>query len=338
MPSQVSVAFFGVFVGPAVMFTMLLFGVAEVTGLPSYVSAIVTALPVAAMALAAKFGSQKIQTGVVLVSSGVYAAFFIVTFLYELITGTFMDGCFTSPIVITYSLVVGCYFVMAVLHPRQIPDFFYGVTYPLTLPFMFMVLPLYCLFNMDDVSWGTREQKNPNKSFRKPSGGNSETEQRDRRWTLDIFPQPVDRASEEVEVFWNTAIREFLKPMKLTEKEEDVMKKDLRLMKIVSMIVLFSSYLGYTLLMILKKAYPFPSHLTVNIALCGSGELLDFIDVVLFLFVSSVIFFLLVGTFLHRAETLAHIIRTTRVRKKKSPGCQEDVIHVIHVDEDDKAC
>ena len=328
--------------GPAVIFTMLLFGVTAVTGLPSYVSAIITALPVVAMALAAKFGNQKTQTAVVLISSGAYAAIFIVAFLYELITETFMEGCFTSPMLITYSLVVGMYFVIAVLHPRQIPDFFYGVTYPLTLPFMFMVLPLYCLFNMDDVSWGTREEKNPNMSFRKQSEGNSETEKGDRRWTLDIFPQPVERASEEVEVFWNTTIQEFLKPMKLTEKEEDVMKKDLRLMKIVSMIVLFSSYIGYTLLMILKVAYPFPSRLTVNLALCGSSERLDFIDMGLFLLVLSVIFFLLVGTFLHRAETLAHIIRTTRVRKKKSPGCQEDTqsatVDVVHVDADYLAC
>ena len=104
------------------------------------------------------------QTWVVLFSSGIFALLFIVTFLYELITG-FIDLCFTSMIVITYSMVFGSYLVMTILHPRcqrssydlskncfrQIPDFFYGASYPFTLPFMFMILPLYCLFNMDDI-------------------------------------------------------------------------------------------------------------------------------------------------------------------------------------------
>ena len=140
----------------------------KVTGLESYISSIIISLPVFALALAAKFGNQKIQTWIVLLSSGIFALLFIVTFLYELITG-FMELCFTSMIVITYSMVFGNYLVMTILHPRyelrkeiceilsfisrQIPDFLYGASYPFTLPFMFMILPLYCLFNMDDVRW-----------------------------------------------------------------------------------------------------------------------------------------------------------------------------------------
>merc|ERR1711963_954146 len=70
--------------------------------------------------------------------------------------------------------------------PSQITDFLYGASYPFTLPFMFMILPLYCLFNMDDVSWGTREAKNPNKSFKKPEGAAARDE-KSIQWTFDIF-------------------------------------------------------------------------------------------------------------------------------------------------------
>ena len=42
--------------------------------------------------------------------------------------------------------------------------------------------------------------------------------------------------------------------MKQTAEEENVMKKDLRLMKVGAIIVLFLAYVGYILLMILKKA------------------------------------------------------------------------------------
>ena len=42
--------------------------------------------------------------------------------------------------------------------------------------------------------------------------------------------------------------------MKQAAEDEKVMKKDLRLMKIGAIIVLFLAYVGYILLMILKKA------------------------------------------------------------------------------------
>ena len=42
--------------------------------------------------------------------------------------------------------------------------------------------------------------------------------------------------------------------MKQTAEEENVMKKDLRWMKIGAIIVLSLAYIGYILLMILKKA------------------------------------------------------------------------------------
>ena len=89
----------------------------KVTGLESYISSIIISLPVFALAIAARFGTQKIQTWVVVFSSAIFALLFIVTFLYELVTG-FIDLCFTSMIVITYSMVFGSYLVMSILHPR----------------------------------------------------------------------------------------------------------------------------------------------------------------------------------------------------------------------------
>ena len=103
------------------------------------------------------------------------------------------------------------------------------------------------------ISWGTREAKNPNKSFKKPEGAAARDE-KSIQWTFDIFQNPVQPASPEEENFWKKTIEEFLKPRKPTEEEEDVMKKDLRLMKIGAIIVLSLFYIGYVLLMVLKKA------------------------------------------------------------------------------------
>ena len=203
-------------------------------------------------------------------------------------------------------------------------------------------------------SWGTREAKNPNKSFKKPEG-EAARDEKSIQWTFDIFQTAVQPASPEEENFWKKTIEEFLKPMKQTAEEENVMKKDLQWMKIGAIIVLFLAYIGYILLMILKKAseflllllfnfhhnslcqaYPLPSHLSVNWELCSTHEPMDFIDMSLFAFVFAVTGFLIVGTFLHRVETLGHIIRTTSVRKKSSDeeGKQKNTVAVTHVDID----
>ena len=86
----------------------------------------------------------------------------------------------------------------------------------------------------------------------------------------------------------------------------------------------------------LCQAYPLPSHLSVNWELCSTNEPMDFIDMSLFGFVFAVTGFLIVGTFLHRVETLGHIIRTTSVRKKSSgkEGKQKNTVAVTHVDSD----
>ena len=313
---QLNVAFFAIMIGPAVMFTMLLYGLSTITGLEPYIGAILMSLPTVALALAIVFCSHKIQTKAVLISSGFYAIFFIVAFLYELISG-FLDGCYTSPIVITYGVVVASYLVLTILHPRQIPDFFYGISYPFTLPFMFLILPLYCLLNMDDVSWGTREVKKTHQSIKKAEAG--EVTDARLNWTLDTFEKPVKMASKEEEHFWNRTIEEFLKPTKLTEEQENIMKQDLKFMKRVSIIVLFTTNIGFSLAMVLKQAFPFPSKLAIDIVFCGTHEPVDFVDLTLFCFVSIVILFLLVGTIVHRAETLSHIVRTTSLSRTEEP-------------------
>ena len=314
---QVSLAFFGILVGPAVMFTMLLFGLSSFTGLHCYISAIIISLPIIGLVIATCFSGQKMQTRVVFVSSALYGLLFTVMFLYELITGI-VSNCFTSPIFLTYSLVFGCYLCLIILHPRQISDFLYGVSYPITLPFMGMVLPLYCFLNMDDVSWGTREQKNSAEERRKTEKIETKEVHEKTEWTFNNYSNPVQMASKEVENFWNKTIETFLKPSKQNEEEEKVIRKDLKIMKIVSVLVLFSSNIAFSLMMVMKKAFPLPRRWTVGITFCTTKEHVDFIDISLSVFVTGITLFFCIGSFLHRMETLSHIVRTTSVLKKKT--------------------
>lgn len=43
------------------------------------------------------------------------------------------------------------------LHPQEMRALIYGIVYYITIPSMYMLLVIYSLFNLNDVSWGTRE-------------------------------------------------------------------------------------------------------------------------------------------------------------------------------------
>lgn len=47
--------------------------------------------------------------------------------------------------------------VTGLLHPQEIAALPAGIIYYITIPCMYMLLTIYSLFNMNDVSWGTRE-------------------------------------------------------------------------------------------------------------------------------------------------------------------------------------
>lgn len=52
--------------------------------------------------------------------------------------------------------------ITGLLHPQEMQALPAGFVYYVTIPCMYMLLTIYSLFNMNDVSWGTRE--NPQES------------------------------------------------------------------------------------------------------------------------------------------------------------------------------
>lgn len=49
----------------------------------------------------------------------------------------------------------------ALLHPQEVSALFCGIVFYITIPSMYMLLQIYSMFNMNDVSWGTRENAQP---------------------------------------------------------------------------------------------------------------------------------------------------------------------------------
>ncbi|KAG5866369.1 hypothetical protein JTB14_021882 [Gonioctena quinquepunctata] len=63
---------------------------------------------------------------------------------------------FAAIISVIYALVMMTVLI-AFMHPQEFYCLKYGVIYYITVPSMYMLLVIYSVFNMNDVSWGTRD-------------------------------------------------------------------------------------------------------------------------------------------------------------------------------------
>lgn len=62
-----------------------------------------------------------------------------------------------APSSLFFFCVAGEFIITAILHPKEINCLPYGIVYYVTVPSMYMLLVIYSVFNMNVVSWGTRE-------------------------------------------------------------------------------------------------------------------------------------------------------------------------------------
>lgn len=69
---------------------------------------------------------------------------------------TATDG-WLAPSSLFFVCMLGGYVITAILHPKEFNCLKYGLVYYVTIPSMYMLLVIYAVFNMNNVSWGTRE-------------------------------------------------------------------------------------------------------------------------------------------------------------------------------------
>ena len=142
-------------IGPGSIF-ILLVGGCQLTFDISYWNAFFFNLvPVVLFILVALLFSPRSQILFAKVLSLVYAMCMIAVFFAVLLSS--WDSCPWAPSTVSLELTAGAFVLVGLLHPQEVHYLIYGIVYYLTIPCMYMLLPLYCVFNLDDVSWGTRE-------------------------------------------------------------------------------------------------------------------------------------------------------------------------------------
>uniref|UniRef100_A0A8C9S1A1 chitin synthase n=1 Tax=Scleropages formosus TaxID=113540 RepID=A0A8C9S1A1_SCLFO len=93
----------------------------------------------------------------------IFYAFLMTATILSIIGDMVTNGTFFTPSGLFFISIVLMYLVTAVLHPQEFHLVIYGLLYVLTIPSGYLLLAIYSLVNMNNVSWGTRETAKPNK-------------------------------------------------------------------------------------------------------------------------------------------------------------------------------
>ncbi|XP_062266228.1 chitin synthase chs-2-like [Platichthys flesus] len=88
----------------------------------------------------------------------------VYAFLMLVVTMTIIGSMIKDKTILTPSsiFVIGMaciYIITAILHPQEFHLVFYGFLYILCIPSAYLLLTIYTMVNMNNVSWGTREMK-----------------------------------------------------------------------------------------------------------------------------------------------------------------------------------
>jgi len=145
----------GTAIGPGSIFILLVGGLQLCLGITYWASFMVNLVPMVSFILVCLLASPRHQITCAKSLSLIYGLAMI-AIMFTLIFDIF-GACPWAPSTVSFELTVVTFLLVGVLHPAEAPYLVHGIVYYLTIPCMYMLLPIYCVFNLDDVSWGTRD-------------------------------------------------------------------------------------------------------------------------------------------------------------------------------------
>ncbi|KAG0723346.1 Chitin synthase chs-2 [Chionoecetes opilio] len=145
----------GTILGPATIFLMLVGAFVAAFHIGNWPSFEYNIIPILLFMIACFTLNSNIQLIVAQMLSAAYALF-----MMAVIVGTTLqlgqDGV-GSPSAIFLIALSGSFFIAACMHPQEFKCIIPGLLYLLCIPSMYLLLIIYSLINLNNVSWGTRE-------------------------------------------------------------------------------------------------------------------------------------------------------------------------------------
>ncbi|CAG0901858.1 unnamed protein product, partial [Darwinula stevensoni] len=145
----------GTILGPGTIFLMLVGAFVAAFRIDNWTSFYANIVPILFFMVICFLAKSKHQVIVAQIMSAAYALV-----MMAVIVGTALqlgeDGI-GSPSAFFLITLSGSFFIAAVLHPQEFWCIVPGMLYLLSIPSMYLLLMIYSLVNLNNVSWGTRE-------------------------------------------------------------------------------------------------------------------------------------------------------------------------------------
>nr|AHY28560.1 chitin synthase II [Anthonomus grandis] len=145
----------GTVIGPGTIFLMLVGAFVTVFNVSQFTALWLNVGPILFFVLTCIICKSDTQLMVAAILSAIYGLVMIMV-LIGVAMQIYDDGVL-APSSLFFFLMMGEYVVAAMLHPKEFYCLKYGAIYLITVPSMYMLLIIYSVFNMNNVSWGTRD-------------------------------------------------------------------------------------------------------------------------------------------------------------------------------------
>lgn len=145
----------GTVIGPGTIFLMLVGAFVAAFKISQYYSMVMNTAPVLLFIIicaTCKSDTQLFFAGLI---SAVYGLVMMTVFVGIMIQIE-QDG-WMAPSSLFLIATAAEFVISAIMHPQEFYCLKYGIIYYVTVPSMYMLLVIYSIFNMNNVSWGTRE-------------------------------------------------------------------------------------------------------------------------------------------------------------------------------------
>lgn len=142
--------------GPASVTLMIAGAFQFVFGIAGTLSIIVASIPPVFYILICFVTKANTQITIAGIMSVLYA-FLMTASFFSIIGDMVIQGTFLTPTGVFLVSMAIMYMVTAILHPEEFGMIIYGLMYFICIPSGYLLLTIYSLVNMNNVSWGTRE-------------------------------------------------------------------------------------------------------------------------------------------------------------------------------------
>uniref|UniRef100_A0A7I4YIE4 chitin synthase n=1 Tax=Haemonchus contortus TaxID=6289 RepID=A0A7I4YIE4_HAECO len=151
---QFMVIFFSM-LGPAIIFTMLVFAQVAAFGVDSAKVMLYNGIPISLFIVICFITESNVQLLYAKLMSIIYA--FVMLAVLVATSSQIVLETVISPTSMFIVAMVLIFFIAACLHPREFTNIIYGIVFFLMIPSTYVFLSLYSLINLNVINWGTRE-------------------------------------------------------------------------------------------------------------------------------------------------------------------------------------